>query len=136
PIKEIQLGSRFQVGPFDIELVSVAHSIPESNTLILRTPVGNVLHTGDWKIDPTPVIGQPTDEAKLRALGAEGCLALIGDSTNAIREGRSPSESDVAKVLTELIVKAPRRVAVTTFASNVGRIKAVADAARKAAREI
>ena len=130
PVTECALGSRFNVGPFDIELVSVAHSIPESNALILRTPHGNVLHTGDWKLDPTPVLGPPTDEAKLRALGAEGCLVLIGDSTNAVREGRSPSESDVAKTLTELIVKAPRRVAVTTFASNVARIKAVADAAR------
>ncbi len=136
PVTEVQLGSRFNVGPFDIELVSVAHSIPESNALILRTPHGNVLHTGDWKLDATPVLGLPTDEAKLRALGAEGCLVLIGDSTNAVREGRSPSESDVARTLTELIVKAPRRVAVTTFASNVARIRAVADAARRAEREV
>src|SRR5712675_1263548 len=136
PVTEMALGSRFNIGPFDIELVSVAHSIPESNALILRTPHGNVLHTGDWKLDPTPVLGPPTDEAKLRALGAEGCHVLIGDSTNAVREGRSPSESDVARTLTELIVTAPRRVAVTTFASNVARIKAVADAARKAEREI
>ncbi len=75
PVTEIALGSRFNVGPFDIELVSVAHSIPESNALILRTPHGNVLHTGDWKLDPTPVLGPPTDEAKLRALGAEGARA-------------------------------------------------------------
>jgi len=134
PITIVPLGSRFNVGPFDIELVSVAHSIPESNALILRTPFGNVLHTGDWKLDATPVIGPPTDEAKLRALGAAGCLALIGDSTNAVREGRSPSESDVAKTLAGLIASAPRRVAVTTFASNVARIRAVADAARLAAR--
>ena len=80
-------------------MCSVAHSIPESNALILRTPLGNVLHTGDWKLDPTPVLGLPTDEAKLRALGDEGCLVLIGDSTNAVREGRSPSETDVAKTL-------------------------------------
>ena len=85
----------------------MAHSIPESNGLIIRTPLGAVLHTGDWKIDPTPVIGPPTDEAKLRALGDEGCLALIGDSTNAVREGRSPSETDVAKSLAELIRTAP-----------------------------
>jgi ribonuclease J len=136
PVTEMELGSRLNIGPFDIELVSVAHSIPESNALILRTPHGNVLHTGDWKLDPTPVLGPPTDEVKLRALGAEGCHVLIGDSTNAVREGRSPSEADVARTLTELIVKAPRRVAVTTFASNVARIKAVADAARKAEREI
>jgi ribonuclease J len=136
PVKEIALDSRFQVGPFDIELVSVAHSIPESNALILRTPHGNVLHTGDWKLDPTPVIGRPTDEAKLKALGAAGCLALIGDSTNAVREGRSPSETDVARTLAELIANAPRRVAVTTFASNVARIRAVADAARASDREV
>ena len=136
PIKEVQLGSRFNIGPFDIELVSVAHSIPESNALIIRTPHGNVLHTGDWKLDPTPILGAPTDEAKLRALGNEGCLALIGDSTNAVREGRSPSESDVAKTLTELIKSSPRRVAVTTFASNVARLRAVADAARAADREV
>src|ERR1700755_2175921 len=122
PFKIVPLNSRFSVGPFDIELVSMAHSIPESNGLIIRTPLGAVLHTGDWKIDPTPVIGPPTDEAKLRALGDEGCLALIGDSTNAVREGRSPSETDVARSLAELIKSAPARVAVTTFASNVARI--------------
>jgi ribonuclease J len=136
PITEVRLGSRFNVGPFDIELVSTAHSIPESNALILRTPFGNVLHTGDWKLDPTPVIGPPTDETKLKALGADGCLALIGDSTNAVREGRSPSEADVARSLAELIHSAPGRVAVTTFASNVARIRAVAEAARSAGREV
>ena len=136
PVTEVALGSRFEVGPFDIELCSVAHSIPESNALIIRTPHGTVLHTGDWKLDPTPVLGPPTDEAKLRALGEEGCLALIGDSTNAVREGRSPSESDVARTIAELIAAAPGRVAVTTFASNVARIRAVADAARAAGREV
>src|SRR6185503_13153160 len=104
--------------------------------LIIRTPHGSVLHTGDWKIDPTPVLGDATDEKKLRALGDEGCLALIGDSTNAVREGRSPSEVDVAKTIAELIRTAPGRVAVTTFASNVGRLRAVADAARAAGREV
>ena len=131
PVNVVPLGGRFTLGPFDIELVSMAHSIPESNGLIIRTPLGAVLHTGDWKIDPTPVIGPPTDEAKLRALGDEGCLALIGDSTNAVREGRSPSESDVAKTLADLIRNAPARVAVTTFASNVARLRAVAEAARR-----
>jgi ribonuclease J len=95
-----------------------------------------VLHTGDWKIDPTPLIGGPTDVAKLIALGDEGVLALVGDSTNAVRDGRSPSEADVAKTLGELIRNAPRRVAVTTFASHVGRLRAVADAARAAEREV
>jgi len=136
PVTVVPLGSRFTLGPFDIELVSVAHSIPESNSLIIRTKLGTVLHTGDWKLDPTPILGPPTDEKKLRALGEAGCLALVGDSTNAVREGRSPSEQDVAASLTELIRTAPRRVAVTTFASNVARLRAVADAARIAEREV
>src|SRR5438270_10777829 len=130
------LGSRLNIGPFDIELVSVAHSIPESNALIIRTPLGNVLHTGDWKLDPTPVLGPPTDEAKLKALGNEGCLALIGDSTNAVRDGRSPSERDVARTLRDLVRTAPRRVAVTTFASNVARLRSAALAAFAAGREV
>src|SRR5215813_4244438 len=136
PVTIVPLGGRFTLGPFDIELVSMAHSIPESNGLIIRTPLGTVLHTGDWKIDPTPVIGPPTDEAKLRALGDEGCLALIGDSTNAFPEGRSPSEADVAKCLADLIKSAPARVGVTTFASNVARIRAVAEAAAACGREV
>src|SRR6266446_3717339 len=121
PVNVVPLNGRLTLGPFDIEYVSMAHSIPESNGLIIRTRHGTVLHTGDWKIDPMSVIGQPTDERKLRALGNEGCLALIGDSTNAVREGRSPSEADVAKSLAELVRSAPARVAVTTFASNVAR---------------
>src|SRR5437016_1611352 len=136
PVNVVPLGGRFTLGPFDIELVSVAHSIPESNGLIIRTPLGTVLHTGDWKIDPTPVIGPPTDEAKLRAVGDEGVLALVGDSTNAVREGRSPSEADVAKVLADLVRDAPGRVAVTTFASNVARIRSAALAGFGAGREI
>jgi ribonuclease J len=136
PVNIVKLGSRFNVGPFDIELVSMAHSIPESSALIIRTPLGPVLHTGDWKLDDTPILGPPTDEKKLRALGEEGCLALVGDSTNAVREGRSPSEADVAKTIAELIMSARGRVAVTTFASNVARLKAVADAARAADREV
>jgi len=136
PVNVVPLDGRFTLGPFDVEFVSMAHSIPESNGLIIRTPAGAVLHTGDWKIDPTPVIGAPTDEAKLRALGNEGCLALIGDSTNAFREGRSPSEADVAKCLAELIRSAPARVAVTTFASNVARMPAVAQAAASCEREV
>jgi ribonuclease J len=136
PVNIVPLGGRFMLGPFDIELVSMAHSIPESNGLIIRTPLGNVLHTGDWKIDPTPVIGPPTDEAKLRALGEEGCLALIGDSTNSVRMGRSASEADVAACLAELIRTAPRRVAVTTFASNVARLRMVAEVAAACEREV
>ena len=136
PITIVPRGGRFKAGVFDIELVTMAHSIPESNALIIRTPVGNVLHTGDWKLDPTPILGDATDEKKLRALGEEGCLALIGDSTNAVREGRSPSEADVGKTIAELVKTARGRVAVTTFASNVGRLRSVAAAAAAAGREL
>jgi len=136
PVKIIPVGGRFTLGPFDIEFVTMAHSIPESNALIIRTSGGTILHTGDWKIDPTPILRDPTDEKKLRALGQEGCLALVGDSTNAVREGRSPSEADVAKTIAELVKTARGRVAVTTFASNVARLRAVADAARAAEREV
>jgi ribonuclease J len=132
----VPLKSKVQLGPFEVEFVNVAHSIPEANSLIIGTPLGKALHTGDWKLDPTPLIGTPTDEARLRALGDEGCIAMIGDSTNAVREGRSPSEADVAKALAELIRNAPGRVAVTTFASNIARIKAVALAARTCEREV
>jgi ribonuclease J len=135
-IRQIALDARFSVGPFDLELVSVAHSIPEPNAIAIRTPLGLVLHTGDWKLDATPVIGAPTNQAKLMQLGDEGVTAMICDSTNALREGRSPSELDVTRSLTELIRGAKRRVAVTIFASNVARIRAVADAARSARRQL
>ncbi len=136
PVNIVPLNGHLTVGPFAIDFINVAHSIPESNALAIRTPAGVVLHTGDWKSDPTPLIGAPTDAGRLTALGDEGVLALVGDSTNAVREGRSPSEADVAKTLAELIRTAPRRVAVTTFASHVGRLHAVAAAARAADREV
>ncbi|WP_420134883.1 ribonuclease J [Rhodopseudomonas sp.] len=136
PITEVPSGGTIDLGPFSVEFIPVAHSIPESHALAIRTSVGTVLHTGDWKIDPTPVVGPPTDEKRLRELGDEGVLALIGDSTNAVRDGRSPSESEVGVSLTGLIKSAKGRVAVTTFASNVGRIRAVADAAKAAGREV
>jgi ribonuclease J len=136
PVNVVPLNGSIALGPFTVDFINVAHSIPESNALAIRTALGTVVHTGDWKIDLTPVVGAPTDQAKLTALGDQGTLALIGDSTNAVRDGRSPSEADVAKTLTELIRTAPARVAVTTFASHVGRIRAVADAARLAEREV
>lgn len=135
PIKEVALGSRFDCGPFNVELVTLTHSIPEPSGLAIRTPAGLVFHTGDWKLGGCPLNGQP-DEAKLKALGEEGVLAMVCDSTNAMREGRSPSETDVANSLTKIISNAPRQVAVTTFASNVARVKAVADATRAAGRTL
>jgi ribonuclease J len=136
PVNVAPVNGRVELSPFTIDFINVAHSIPESQALAIRTPLGAVIHTGDWKIDPTPVLGAPTDQAKLTALGDEGVLALVGDSTNAVRDGRSPSEAEVAKTLAELIRTAPARVAVTTFASHVGRIRAVADAARAAERDV
>src|SRR4051812_19213272 len=136
PITVVPSGGRIDLGPFNVEFIPVAHSIPESHALAIHTEVGTVLHTGDWKIDPTPIIGPPTDERRLRELGDAGVLALIGDSTNAVRDGRSPSEAEVAKTIAELVRSATGRVAVTTFASNVARVKAVADAAKEAGREV
>jgi ribonuclease J len=136
PIQIVQPGARIVIGAFDVEFVPVAHSIPESNALALRTPLGLVVHTGDWKLDPTPVVGAITDEKKFRALGAEGVRAVVCDSTNAVREGQSPSESDVASHLMEIVKNAKGRVAVTTFASNVARIRSAALAAAAAGREV
>src|SRR5579871_755776 len=136
PIRVVQPGARVGVGPFDVEFVPVAPSIPESNALAIRTPLGLVVHTGDWKLDATPVIGAITDEKKFRALGEEGVRAVVCDSTNAVREGQSPSESDVAKRLAEIVKAARGRVAVTTFASNVARIRSAALAAAAAGREV
>lgn len=135
-VRVIEQGGRFQAGPFEVEFVAVAHSIPESSSLAIRTSVGTVVHTGDWKIDKTPVLGPPTNEARLREIGDEGVAAVIGDSTNATRPGLSRSETEVAASLAELIRSAKGRVAVTTFASNVGRLKAVADAAAAADRQV
>lgn len=135
-IIEVALNSRFNVGPFELELISVTHSIPEPNALALRTPLGLVLHTGDWKLDPKPFVGGPMETARLQEIGTEGVLAMVCDSTNAMRDGRSPSESDVAETLKKIIKGAKRRVAVTIFASNVARILAVAEAARASGRQL
>ncbi|MDC7786500.1 ribonuclease J [Rhodoplanes sp. TEM] len=136
PVNVVPVGGTLKLGPFVIELCSMSHSIPESNALIIGTPLGKVLHTGDWKLDPTPVVGPATDEARLRRLGHEGCLALVGDSTNAVRDGRSPSETEVGETLARLIAQAPQRVAITTFASHVARIRSIALAAKACEREV
>ncbi len=113
--------------------INVAHSIPESNALLITTPIGRVVHTGDWKLDPHPAVGPPTDVERFagdrRRRAAP--LALICDSTNALKDGESPSEDEVAATLAALIADAPHRVALTTFASNVGRVISIARAARE-----
>lgn len=136
PFHVVPTGGRVRIDPFDVEFLPVAHSIPDSHALAIRTPLGLVVHTGDWKIDPTPVVGNVTDPARFSALGDECVRAVVCDSTNAIRDGISPSEVDVQGVLAELIAAAPHRVAVTTFASNVARIRSIAEAAMKTGREV
>ncbi len=136
PLKIVAAGDKVVIGPFEVEFIAVAHSIPESSALAIRTPAGLVVHTADWKIDATPIIGVPTDEARFRALGDEGVLALVCDSTNVLREGESPSERDVAKTLASLIGNAKGRVVVTTFASNVARLRSAAEAGLAAGRQV
>ncbi|AHK44029.1 MULTISPECIES: ribonuclease J [Ensifer] len=136
PITIFKQGDRINVGPFEIEAVGVNHSIPEPMSLIIRTPLGAIVHTGDWKIDLQPSLGPLTDEQRFRKIGDEGVLALVCDSTNALRDGVSPSEQEVSASLTQIISKSEGRVAITTFSSNVGRIRSIAEAAEEAGREV
>jgi ribonuclease J len=129
-------GGAFELAPFSLRFLRLAHSIPEAQALVIETPAGIVLHTGDWKLDPTPLIGPPTDEAALAELGARGVLALVCDSTNAMVEGHSGSEQDVRRSLFALIRDLTGRVAVTCFASNVARLESIALAAHDAGRSV
>ena len=131
-----QPGAAFELGPFSLQFVPVTHSIPEAQALILRTKYGVILHTGDWKLDPHPLIGKPVDEEVFRRLGDEGVLAMVCDSTNALVEGHSGSEADVRRNLAEVIRPLRGRVAVTCFASNVARVESVALAAQDAGRTV
>ncbi|ABS69838.1 beta-lactamase domain protein [Xanthobacter versatilis] len=136
PITVVRSGGTVDIGPFGVEFIPVAHSIPDSHALAIRTAAGLVVHTGDWKLDPTPVVGLPTDVARLKALGDEGVRAIICDSTNAVRDGVSPSEADVAASLRKIVGKAKHRVAFTTFSSNVARIRGIAESAYANGREV
>ena len=135
-ITPAHVGAPINLEPFNIEYVAVAHSIPEACSLAIRTPLGLVIHTGDWKIDPEPGVTSRIDEARFRALGDEGVMALICDSTNILREGASFSEGEVARTLKALIAEATGRVIVTTFASNVSRLRALAEAAMSCGRTV
>jgi ribonuclease J len=135
-INIVPMGARFTVGPFDLEMVTLTHSIPEPNGLAIRTPAGAVFHTGDWKIDPEPLVGDVTDDARLRAIGDAGVLAMVGDSTNALREGESGSEAGVRAALTELFGRYEGRIAVGCFASNVARVESIAAAAAAYGRDV
>lgn len=136
PVTIFKQGDRINVGPFEIEGIGVNHSIPEPMSLAIKTPLGTVIHTGDWKIDLHPSLGPLTDETRFRQLGDEGVLALVCDSTNALRDGVSPSEEEVSESLAKIIESAEGRVGITTFSSNVGRIRSIAKAAETAGREV
>lgn len=136
PFHTVDMDSSFALGPFEIELVTLTHSILEPNGLIIRTPLGTIFHTGDWKIDPDPVLGDVTDASKIQALGEEGVLAMICDSTNVFVEGQSGSEAEVRENLVKVIEEQSGRVALTTFASNVARLDSAFNAARANDRHV
>jgi ribonuclease J len=135
-VHEVPVGGKLKLGPFEVDFISITHSILEPNLLAIRTPLGVVAHTGDWKIDPDPMLGEATDVEALEKLGNEGVLALVCDSTNALVSGSSGSEAKVRETLTELIGTLKGRVAVTGFASNVARLDTVARAAKAHGRRV
>lgn len=135
-LHEVPLGGTVNLGPFECEFVTMTHSIAEPNGIAIKTPLGTVMHTGDWKIDDTPVVGSRTDAKALTRLGDEGVLAMVGDSTNVFVDGVAGSEGDVAGALAELIKPLRGRVAVGCFASNVARVHSVALAAKAAGRRV
>ncbi|MFZ4603209.1 MAG: ribonuclease J [Caulobacterales bacterium] len=135
-ITEIPLKGSLELGPFDLEFVTLTHSIPEPNGIAIRTPLGLIWHTGDWKIDPDPIIGETTDDARVRALGEDGVLAMVCDSTNVFVEGSAGSESSVREGLETLIRECKGKVAVTAFASNVARLDSTIRAAHACGRSV
>ena len=132
----VPLGGEIELGPFALELITTTHSIPEPNAISIVTPLGRILHTGDWKIDPDPLVGETTDEAALRAEGDRGVLAMICDSTNVFEPGTSGSEGDVRKSLMELMGTLTGKVAVACFASNVARLETIGEVAKAHDRHI
>ena len=133
---EVPLGGTIDLGPFEVTMVTMTHSIAEPNGLAIKTPLGTVLHTGDWKIDDDPIIGQVTDSAAISRLGDEGVLAMVCDSTNVFVEGSAGSEGGVRIALIELIGGLKGRIAVGCFASNVARMDSVIRAAEAAGRRV
>lgn len=136
PIHIFSAGDTFDAGPFSVEAIHVCHSVPESVSLLLRSPLGNVLHTGDWKLDKRPVLGEPIDISHFERLGDEGILALVCDSTNAMRDGESAGEGDVSDSLKSFMSSSDGRVVISTFSSHVGRIRSVCLAARECGRKV
>jgi len=136
PLHEIETGGRVELGDFNIRYIPVTHSIPEAHSLAIKTPAGTIVHSGDWKLDPEPLVGPVTDEAGLREVGDEGVLALVCDSTNVMLPGHSGSEAEVRQSLIDLIAQKTGRVVVTTFSSNVARIATIAKAAEANGRQV
>ncbi len=132
----MDLREKRQFGPFEVELITLTHSIPEPNGLAIRTPLGMVLHTGDWKIDPDPIIGEDFDQAKIEELGREGILAMVCDSTNVFEEGEAGSEGMAREALRRAVAEQTGRVAITAFASNVARVQSACEAARANNRSV
>ncbi|MNH49099.1 Ribonuclease J 1 [compost metagenome] len=135
-LNEIPLGGDLNLGPFDVTFVTITHSIAEPNGLAIKTPLGTVLHTGDWKIDNDPVVGERTDVETIKRLGDEGVLAMVCDSTNVFVDGVAGSEGDVKVAMADLIKDLKGRVAVGCFASNVARMDSVIRAAEAAGRRV
>jgi len=135
-LKVIELNGKVKLGPFNIEFVTLTHSILEPNGLSIETPSGLVLHTGDWKCDPNPLIGETINEKKLKQIGDKGVLAMICDSTNVFSPGRAGSELDVRKSLLKIMQSKQKRIVVTSFASNVARMESVFYCAEKLERKI
>lgn len=135
-LREVVPRQKQKIGPFEVEFIQVTHSIPDAIAVVIRTPVGTVIHTGDWKIDQTPIDGRSFDFRRFSELGDEGVLALLSDSTNAARKGFTPSERNVGRALSPIIQAAAGRVVVTTFASNLHRLQQVVDIAAKLERKV
>ena len=135
-ITEVPLGGSIQLGPFKVDLITITHSIPEPNGLAITTPLGVILHTGDWKIDADPQLGAPTDIAAIQRLGDAGVLAMVCDSTNVFVDGRAGSEADVRVAMNRLIGQLKGKVAVACFASNVARMDTAIRAGQANGRKV
>jgi ribonuclease J len=135
-LHEIPVGGSFDLGPFNLTYVHVTHSVPEPTMLVVETKIGRIVHTGDWKLDPGPVIGPVSDSATLHRLGDEGVIAVVGDSTNALTPGRSGSEAALEASFTSLFKRFRGRIAVACFSSNVARVEVIARAAHANDRDV
>jgi ribonuclease J len=135
-VRTVERGGTVEIGPFRVTYVALAHSIPEGNGLLIETPFGNVFHTGDWKIDEQPVIGEPASDEMLRSIGDRGILALVCDSTNVFHQQPSGSETDVHTGLRDAVAAARGRVLITTFASNAARLQTIGRVAQETGRQV